>query len=86
MERHEAEAVVKKKHTILKRATLFQKGVKIPNLECFMWTKTKQNYDKHVERMENQKDIIEEENKASKTMFVPLFMMEWEVPMLDVML
>jgi hypothetical protein len=27
----------------------------------FMWIQTKQNYDKHVERMENWKDISEEE-------------------------
>ncbi len=51
-----------------------------------MWTQMKQNYDKHVEHMENQKDINEEEDWASKARLVPLFPMEWEVPMLDVML
>jgi len=46
----------------------------------------KQNNDKHVEWMENLKDIVEEENRASKTRLVPLFMMGWEAPMLDVIL
>jgi hypothetical protein len=27
-----------------------------------MWTQTKQNYNKHVKRMENWKDIVEEED------------------------
>jgi hypothetical protein len=38
MERHESKVVAKKKHTILDRATLLEKGIKIPNLERFMWT------------------------------------------------
>jgi hypothetical protein len=29
------------------------------------------NYDKHVERMENWKDIIEEEDWAFKTRLIP---------------
>jgi len=45
-----------------------------------------QNYDKHVERMENWKDIIEEEDWAFKTMLIPLFLMDWEPPMPNVML
>ncbi len=46
----------------------------------------KQNYDKHVEWMENWKDIVEEENQASKARFIPLFLMDWHAFMLDVML
>ncbi len=60
MEQREAEAVAKRKCVILERATLLEKGIKILDPERFMWTQTKQNYDKHVERMENQKDIVEE--------------------------
>jgi hypothetical protein len=36
--------------------------------------------------MENWKDIVEEEDWASKTWLVILFMMGWEAPMLDLML
>jgi hypothetical protein len=35
----------------------------------------KQNYDKHVERMENWKDINEKEEWASKAVLVTLFLM-----------
>ncbi len=38
------------------------------------------------ERMENQKDIVEEEDQASKVGFVNLFLMDWQALMLDVML
>ncbi len=51
-----------------------------------MWTQTKQNNDKHVEWMENQKDITKEEDWASTARLVPLFFMECEVLMLDVKL
>jgi hypothetical protein len=40
-----------------------------------MWTQTKHNYDKHVEQMENWKDIVEEEDWAFKAGLVPLFLM-----------
>jgi hypothetical protein len=33
MERCEYEVIVKRKHTILDRATLLEKGIKIPNLD-----------------------------------------------------
>ncbi len=46
----------------------------------------KQNYDKHIEQMENQKDIIAEEDWASKARLVLLFPMGWETLMPDVML
>jgi hypothetical protein len=46
----------------------------------------KQNYNRHVERMENWKDIGEEENQASKARLVPLFFMSWETPMPNFML
>ncbi len=36
--------------------------------------------------MENQKDIVEEEDQASKARLVPLFLMDWHAPMLDIML
>ncbi len=36
--------------------------------------------------MENQKDIIAEENWASKAGLVPLFLMGWEAPVANVML
>jgi hypothetical protein len=41
----------------------------------------KQNYDKHVERMENWKDIVVEGIWASKAGLIPLFLMDWETPM-----
>jgi hypothetical protein len=51
-----------------------------------MWIQTKHNYDRHVERMENWKDISEEENWAFKVGLVPLFFMSWEASMFNVML
>ncbi len=51
-----------------------------------MWTQTKHNYDKHVKWMENWKDIAQEEDQASKTRLVLLFLMDQQAPMLDVML
>ncbi len=51
-----------RKHTtIMDRATLLHKDIHIPDPDQFMWIKMKQNYDKHVERMENWKDINEKE-------------------------
>jgi hypothetical protein len=38
MERHELEIIAKKRHTILGKATLFKKGIKILNRKRFMWT------------------------------------------------
>jgi hypothetical protein len=38
MEECEVEAIMKKRHTILDIATLLEKGIKILNLEQFMWT------------------------------------------------
>jgi len=46
----------------------------------------KQNYDMHVERMENWKDISEEKDWAFKARLVLLFLVSWEAPMPDVML
>jgi hypothetical protein len=43
----------KRRHAIMNRATLLDKGIHIPNLNQFMWIWTKQNYNKHVETMEN---------------------------------
>jgi hypothetical protein len=53
MERCESKVVAKRRHAIPNRATLMEKGIKIPNPNQFMWTQTKQNYDKHIEWMEN---------------------------------
>ncbi len=50
-----------------------------------MWTQTKQNYDRHVEWIENWKDIVEEKDWASKARLVPLFSMDWQLPRPDVM-
>ncbi len=47
------------------KITLLEKDIKISNPERFMWTQTKQNYERHVEQMENQNDIVEEKNWAS---------------------
>jgi hypothetical protein len=35
MEHHEAEVVAKRKRVILDKATLLEKGIKIPNLKRF---------------------------------------------------
>ncbi len=86
MERRESEVVAKRRCIIMDRATLLEKGIKIPDPDRFMWTQTKQNYDKHVEWMENQKDIAEEEDWASKAKLVPLFFMDWHSSMPNVML
>jgi hypothetical protein len=51
-----------------------------------MWIQMKKNYDKHVERMENWKDINEEEEWASKVGLATLFLMNWEAPMPNIML
>jgi hypothetical protein len=51
-----------------------------------MWIQMNFFYDKHVERMENWKDINEEEEWASKVGLATLFLMNWEAPMPDIML
>ncbi len=53
MERRELEVVARRRCAILDKTRLLEKGIKISDLELFMWIKKKQNYDKHVERMEN---------------------------------
>ncbi len=62
MEQREVKAVAKRRCAILDRTTLLKKGIKILDPKQFMWTQTKDNYDKHVERMENWKDITTEED------------------------
>ncbi len=52
-EQHFVEAIVNKRRAIMDKVTFLEKAIKIPDLEQFMWTQTKQNYDKHVEQMEN---------------------------------
>jgi hypothetical protein len=46
----------------------------------------KQNYDNHVEMMENWKDISEEEEWVFNVGLVILFLMNREAKMLDIML
>jgi len=72
--------------TIMDKATLLYKHIRSPNPNRFMWIQIKQNYDKHVERMENWKDISEEEKWASKARLVNLFLMNWEALMPYIML
>jgi hypothetical protein len=86
MHQREAKAIAKRRFIILDIVTLLEKGIKILDPKRFMWTQMKQNYDKHVERMENWKDIVEEEDWASKVGLVPLFLMGWETSMPNVML
>jgi hypothetical protein len=62
MERHEVETIAKRRHAILDKVSFLEKGIKILDFEQFMWTQTKQKYDKHVEQMENWKDIAKEED------------------------
>jgi hypothetical protein len=38
MEKHEVEAVAKRRHTILDRVTLLEKGIQILDPKRFMWT------------------------------------------------
>jgi hypothetical protein len=49
IERRESKAILKRRCVILNIVTLMDKGIKILDLEQFMWTQMKQNYDKHVE-------------------------------------
>jgi hypothetical protein len=51
-----------------------------------MWVHTKLNYDKHVERLENQKNNNEEEEWADKGKLSTLFFMKWETLILYIML
>ncbi len=53
MEQHEAEAITNIRHAIMDKAALLEKCIKIPDLERFLWTQMKQNYDKHIKQMEN---------------------------------
>jgi hypothetical protein len=41
MEQHEAKVVAKRRNAILDRATLMEKGIKILDPKCFMWTQMK---------------------------------------------
>jgi hypothetical protein len=52
IKRRELEVTMKRQCVILDRFTPLEKGIKVPYLEQFMWTQMKQNYDRHVERME----------------------------------
>ncbi len=44
---------VRRHAMIMDKATLLDKGIRILDLDRFMWIQMKQNYDKHVERLEN---------------------------------
>ncbi len=82
MEQREVEVVMKKRRVIFDKSTHLEKAIKILNLQHFMWTQKKQNYDKHIKRMENQKDIATKKDQASKVGFL----MGWEILMSNVML
>ncbi len=82
----ESNVATKIKPTIMDKTTLLEKVIRIPNPKRFMWIHTKQNYNRHVERMENWKDISEEKDWGFKAGLVPLFLMSWEALMLNVML
>ncbi len=86
MEQPKVEVVANKRRTILDKTTLLEKDFKIPNLEHFMWTQTKHNYDKHIEWMENQKDIVMEEYWTFKARVMTFFLIGWEASMPNVML
>ncbi len=86
MQQHEVEAIVNRRRAIMDKVTFMKKAIKIPDLEQFMWTQTKQNYNKHVEQMENQKDITKEADWVSKARLIPLLLMGWEALMPNVML
>ncbi len=76
-----------RKHAIIMDiTTLLDKGICIPDPNQFMWIQTKQNYEKHVERTKDQKDINEEEKWAFKGRLVILFTMNQETPMPNIML
>ncbi len=60
--RHESEIITKRRCMILDRVTFLEKGIKTSNPKRLVWTQVKQNYDRHVERMENWNDIDEEED------------------------
>ncbi len=38
MERHELKAIKRRRHVILNKATILEKGIKILDPERFMWT------------------------------------------------
>jgi hypothetical protein len=42
-----------RERAIMDRATFLEKGIRIPNLKRFMWIQTKENYERHVEKMKN---------------------------------
>ncbi len=75
---------IRRRASIMDKATFLNKGIRIPDPNQIMWIQTKHNYKKHVERMENWKKINEEEEWASKAGLVILFMMNWETLMPDI--
>jgi hypothetical protein len=46
----------------------------------------KQNYDKHVERLKNWKEVNEKEEWVDKVGLITLFFMKWETPIPNIML
>ncbi len=62
IERCKLDVAAKRRCTIMDRVTFLDKGICILDPKQFMWIQTKQKYDRHVQRMENQKDINEEED------------------------
>ncbi len=76
---------VRRQATIMDRTTLLNKGICILDPKKIMWIQTKQDYDKHVERLENWKNISEEEKWTNKVNLIILFLMNQETTILDIM-
>ncbi len=77
---------VKGRATILDKVILLDKGICILDFDKFIWIQMNQNYDKHVERLTNWKDISEEEEWVDKARIIILFFMKWGTLILDIML
>jgi hypothetical protein len=56
----------RRRTTILDKATLLDKGIRILDLDRFMWIQTKNIYDKHVERLKIGKTLMKRKNGLKK--------------------
>jgi hypothetical protein len=66
MEQLEVEAIVKRRRAILDKATILEKGIKIPDTKPFMWTQTKQNHDKHVSGWRTGRILLRKKTRLLK--------------------
>jgi hypothetical protein len=76
IERNELKVVAKKKHVILDTMTLLEKGIKILDPKHSCGHKQNKIMISMLSRRTNWKDIVEEENCASKVGLVLLFSMD----------